>query len=52
VFNFNDPQAFWLNVTNLALGVATAGIILALVVSIIRSAIEHTRPRSATPPAH
>jgi len=43
MFNFSDPQTFWLNVTNSVLGLVTIVCFIAVSVSAIKELVERLR---------
>ena len=47
MFNFNDPETFWLNVTNIALGVVTVICLVAVAGVVFREIFERLRARAA-----
>jgi hypothetical protein len=49
MFDTADPETFWLNVTNLALGLVTLAALLALGYAIGREVIERVRARATVP---
>ena len=49
MFDTADPETFWLNVTNLALGLVTLSALLVLGYAIGREVLERVRARSTVP---
>ena len=49
MFHFAGNEAFWLNVTNLGLGLAVLGILVAVLVSVGKEALARIRMRMALP---
>jgi ABC-type lipoprotein release transport system permease subunit len=49
--NWNDPQTFWLNVTNLALGVVVLICMLVMAVGIAQELYARARKRATQPTA-
>ena len=48
MFNFTDPQTFWLNVTNSVLGIVTLVCFIAVTVSAVKEFVERLRaPKTA-----
>jgi hypothetical protein len=43
MFNFTDPQTFWLNVTNSILGIVTLVCLIAVSVSAVKELVERLR---------
>jgi hypothetical protein len=46
VFDFNDPETFWLNVTNIALGVVTLVCLLAVAGVVFKEVVQRVRQRA------
>ena len=47
MFNFNDPETFWLNVTNIALGVVTLVCLIAVGTVVFKEVLARVRQRAA-----
>lgn len=47
MFNFNDPETFWLNVTNIALGVVTLVCLIAVATVVFKEVLARVRQRAA-----
>jgi hypothetical protein len=47
VFNLNDPEALWLNVVNIALGVVVVVCVAVLAVAVMKELVLRYRQRAA-----
>ncbi|HEX9655046.1 MAG TPA: hypothetical protein VGA99_15170 [bacterium] len=49
MFNFTDPETFWLNVTNLGLGIVTFICCAVLAGGVLKEVVERLRARVRVP---
>ncbi|NUO80454.1 hypothetical protein HUU05_10290 [candidate division KSB1 bacterium] len=49
MFDWSDPETFWLNVTNIALGAATLICCVVLAFGVLQEVVERLRKRAAVP---
>lgn len=52
MYGANEPDTFWLNFTNIALGLVTLACVLAIVAGIVRELVERRRQHAAAADDH